>query len=167
MSAKLTKRTAIFHGESLVFYCSDEELSDFIKPRSLNLMWFWKVRETDPNLSPAVKAAIDDRKGKLDELEQKLLSRFRPAEGEKLEKKKRSVAYQGETLEFYCADEELDYFMTDESLDALWWRHQQEANPDIQSEWGDHLSVCQTQEELDAMRQEMYAQWRARVRRIQ
>lgn len=57
MGGKLKKRSVVRHGESLVFYCSDEELSKFLEPRALDLMWFWKLRETDPNLAPEIKAA--------------------------------------------------------------------------------------------------------------
>lgn len=167
MAGKLIKRTVVHHGESLVFYCSDEELDEFLEPNCLELLWFWKVRETDRNLAPEIKAALEKLQsdGALKDLADRLYPRFRPKEGEELEWKLRTVEYQGETLEFCCADDQLDFFMKKESLDVLWWQHQQKTNPHF-SEWMDLFLDCRTEAEIEALRQEMYARWRAGMKRV-
>lgn len=107
-----------------------------------------------------------EAEGALKELKDKFYPRFRPKDGERLEWKIRSVEYQGETLEFCCTDDQVDFFLSKESLDVLWWRHQQEANPHFW-EWSDLFLDCKTEEEIEALRQEMYARWRAGNKRLQ
>jgi hypothetical protein len=80
------------------------------------------------------------------------------------QRKKRTVEYQGEILEFYCTDADLDFFKTTRSLDIMWWRHQQESNATFQAEWGDAFAYCETREEMEELKQRMYAHFRAKRR---
>ncbi len=114
MDEQRKKRTVVHQGESLVFYCDDDELAFFMKPACLDAMWWWKLRETDPTFRPEWKEALNHREtqGDLKELKEILYPRFRPREGEVFERKKRTVEHQGVTLEFFCNDHELAFFMS-------------------------------------------------------
>ncbi len=82
------------------------------------------------------------------------------------EVKIRTVEYQGETLEFACTDEELEFFLKPESLDVMWWRKQHRDNPTFSEDWADRFVDCNSDEEIEALRQEMYSHFRAKRNRL-
>lgn len=68
--------------------------------------------------------------------------------------KLRVVNYEGEELEFYCTDAELEEFLKPDVLDMFWWQRQ---SPEFQADWTDASTGMKTEDEIRELKRQMYS----------